>query len=219
MCNSLATSVEHVPPKCLFPEQKDVGADYKKNLITVPSCDAHNLKKSLDDEYILGIIAFHWRNNQLALQQSTTKIERALRRNKRYFDLFFGEGKHQMLFWEGQQLVTGPVDINRFNSSMEKIARGIYFSHFNQKWLGKVDIQPLSLLPIYDKDPNHPIITALAQAIQQMKLICLSQPKHGENPDVFYYQLVQSHPPESTIILMVFYSGFEVIAVLGNGVH
>lgn len=47
MCEKPATSVEHIPPKCLFPEQKDLpgGADLRKQLLTVPACDEHNLKK------------------------------------------------------------------------------------------------------------------------------------------------------------------------------
>ena len=54
MCTSAATSVEHVPPRCLFPEQKDlpIGVDLRKQLITVPSCDIHNSRKSKDDEYL-----------------------------------------------------------------------------------------------------------------------------------------------------------------------
>ena len=51
MCEELATSVEHIPPQCLFPEQKDLpdGIDLRKQLLTVPSCDKHNSKKSQDD--------------------------------------------------------------------------------------------------------------------------------------------------------------------------
>lgn len=57
-CGWVATSSEHVPPKCLFPESKDVKGIYdrsfRNNLITVPSCDKHNMKKSHDDEYLMG---------------------------------------------------------------------------------------------------------------------------------------------------------------------
>lgn len=42
MCEAAPTSREHVPPKCLFPESKDVnGQNFRENLITVPSCDIH----------------------------------------------------------------------------------------------------------------------------------------------------------------------------------
>ena len=27
MCDEIATSKEHVPPKCIFPEKKDIGED------------------------------------------------------------------------------------------------------------------------------------------------------------------------------------------------
>lgn len=52
MCEKPASTVEHVPPKCIFPEQKDSlgGQDLRKQLITVPACDVHNTKKSRDDE-------------------------------------------------------------------------------------------------------------------------------------------------------------------------
>jgi hypothetical protein len=214
MCDAPATTKDHIPPKCIFPEQKDVGVDYRKNLITVPACDNHNLRTSLDDEYLLGILAFHWRNNQSAYKQSTTKIKRALRRNKRYYDLFFGKDP-QLLFWNGEQLVAAPVDINRFNSSMQKIARGIYFNHFNSKWLGDVGIQPMSLIAIYNRDPG-PIVPALTQVTQQMKLLCSKEPRHGANPDIFYYQIAHNNPPTHTIMRLVFYGGFEVIANLGS---
>ena len=56
-CGRDATSREHVPPKCLFPEDKDIKSIYKgtfrRSLITVPSCDEHNLAKSHDDEYLM----------------------------------------------------------------------------------------------------------------------------------------------------------------------
>lgn len=34
-CDSIATTKEHVPPKCLFPEKKDIGEDkYRLHLMT-----------------------------------------------------------------------------------------------------------------------------------------------------------------------------------------
>ncbi len=215
MCDAIATTHDHIPPKCIFPEQKDTGVDFKKNLITVPACDNHNLTTSLDDEYLMGILAFHWRNNQVAYQQSITKIKRALQNNKRYYDLFFGEGKHQLLFWEGKQLMTAPVDIRRFNSIMQKISRGLYFHHFNRKWIGDLDIQPISLVAIYVRDPG-PTAVASTQVIQQMKQLCSKEKKHGANPDIFYYQLVHDNPPTHTIFYLVFYGGFEVIVNLST---
>lgn len=213
MCDAPATTDDHIPPKCIFPVQRDAGVDYRKDLITVPACENHNLRTSLDDEYLMGMLAFHWRNNQAAYKQSTTKVKRALRRSKRYYDLFFGEGKNQLLFWNGEQLITAPVDIDRFDSSMRKVARGIYYKHFDSKWLGDIGILPVSLTAIYDRDPS-PIAPALTQVIQQMRLLCSKQPQHGANPDIFYYQVAHNDPPTCTVMRLVFYGGFEVIANL-----
>ncbi len=47
-CKSNTVGREHAPPKCFFNEKKG-------NLITVPSCPVHNLKKSGDDEYVRNI--------------------------------------------------------------------------------------------------------------------------------------------------------------------
>src|SRR4051794_39607737 len=53
-CGQVADGgVEHVPPRNLFPEKKDLPAespDYRKELITVPSCRKHNEKMSDVDQ-------------------------------------------------------------------------------------------------------------------------------------------------------------------------
>ena len=58
MCSAESVTTEHIPPKCIFPEKKDLadGRDYRRNLITVPSCADHNLHKSGDDEYLLYVL-------------------------------------------------------------------------------------------------------------------------------------------------------------------
>lgn len=66
MCHRDADSREHVPPKCLFPEKKDVGTSaYRNNLITVPSCELHNSNKSKDDEFLMVSIAGIIGNNSI----------------------------------------------------------------------------------------------------------------------------------------------------------
>lgn len=80
MCDKEATTVEHVPPKCLFPEFKDAGEDLRVNLITVPSCDDHNGKKSRDDEFLMVSLAGLIGNNSIGFQHYHGKIQRALKR-------------------------------------------------------------------------------------------------------------------------------------------
>jgi len=80
MCNKAGTTKEHVPPKCFFPEKKDIRPeeDYRKNLITAPSCQEHNSGKSDDDSYLLAVIAAHYQNNPLSERHYSKKIKRAL---------------------------------------------------------------------------------------------------------------------------------------------
>jgi len=47
-CGENAQSKEHVPARCFFPENES----YRKQLITVPSCEKHNEDTSVDDEYV-----------------------------------------------------------------------------------------------------------------------------------------------------------------------
>jgi len=59
MCDALATTKEHIPPKALFLKQKDLLREFslRKELITVPSCEEHNNNKSKDDEYFVYLLA------------------------------------------------------------------------------------------------------------------------------------------------------------------
>jgi hypothetical protein len=51
-CGAPATSVDHVPPKNLFPTDRT-------DMITVPACDEHNGKRSDLDERFRNYIATH----------------------------------------------------------------------------------------------------------------------------------------------------------------
>src|SRR4051794_14858784 len=83
MCSAPNSSVEHVPPRGLFPKSKDLpqGADLRRQLITVPACDVYNTEKSLDDEYLMYALLLGIQNNPTAALQVQTKITRALNEN------------------------------------------------------------------------------------------------------------------------------------------
>ena len=70
MCDGRATTDEHVPPKCLFPEEKDLPKEVslRVELIKVPSCELHNTAKSKDDEYLLYVLCMNIANNAVAFQ-------------------------------------------------------------------------------------------------------------------------------------------------------
>src|SRR5689334_3078766 len=90
MCDSVATSREHAPPRCFFPILKQ-GVDLRKNLITVPSCDNHNSQKSKDDEYLRTVILMSVGNNGAAHTLVNEKLLRAVARRPNTYQLFFAD--------------------------------------------------------------------------------------------------------------------------------
>lgn len=135
MCERPATSDEHVPPKCLFPEEKDLpkGVALRKDLIKVPSCDIHNTKRSKGDEYLLYVLSMNIANNAVAFRQFSTKILRAVDRRP---------GLMQSILSEQQEVVTVDrtgtahnalmvkADMSRIYKCFNQMARALYYKEF-----------------------------------------------------------------------------------------
>jgi hypothetical protein len=85
MCESPATSREHVPPRCLFPDDPT----FRKDLIKVPSCDVHNLRKSKDDELLRHILASAPGNNEHCLAIIERGVIPAFERRPQFWRLSF----------------------------------------------------------------------------------------------------------------------------------
>ena len=76
ICGLNAVSKEHTPARCYFPEE----SEYRKNLITVPSCTTHNEDTSKDDEYVRNLIAMSLGTNIIAYKQFIRKQLKDLRK-------------------------------------------------------------------------------------------------------------------------------------------
>lgn len=82
MFDSILISLDHVPPRSLFPESREVGGkDYRVNLITVPSCELHNSAKSHDDEFLMVSLSGIIGNNSIGYRHKLGKVDRAIRRS------------------------------------------------------------------------------------------------------------------------------------------
>jgi len=134
MCDQPEVSKEHVPPKCFFPEQKDLpkGIDYRKNLITVPSCEKHNMSTSKDDEYLLAVIITHHQNNQAAYNHFMSKILRMLKRKTSLTERIVKSSTPVTIAGQSTALLNAEPD--RVYPELKKIACGIHFHHFGVKW-------------------------------------------------------------------------------------
>lgn len=202
MCDNPQTSVEHVPPKCIFPKLKDVldDKDYRQNLITVPACDEHNFAKSKDDEYFMMVVASHFANNELASNQIQTKITRAWIRNPR---LARSVCKNFTAI-RGTTNYLYEIDSIRFNSALEHISHGLYFHSRGIK-----SETPFTVLsyPIW----QCPEVDIARLNIHELANQLFSEiPIQGVNKEIFTYQIT----PEiegKTLIRMNFYEAFVVV--------
>ena len=219
-CGKPATSAEHVPPKCLFPEQKDMrGEDYRKNLITVPSCDKHNMHKSKDDEFLMACLAPVVGNNATAFIHTNTKLVRTYLHNPRLIDKTVLDSRKVTIV--GPDGITFPTlvgrpDMPRLCRALQAVARGLYFYANGKRFKGKVTVIPSFMN--YPRGDTMSVIQLLSQRM-------IDQERddweiHGENPRIFSYQIGPVDQCGFIPMVMTFYSHAEVLtAFQPRGVH
>jgi len=210
MCDRDAISSEHVPPKNLFPEQKDVGEDYRKHLITVPSCEIHNGAKSKDDEFLMVSLAGIFGNNSIGYSHKFTKVNRAIRRtSNKLLDRAFIKRKHYHLKRDNVflEIIWGTPDHKRLINCFEHIAYGLHYHHLQKRFKGEIKVI-LGYLHSEDEGNNN-----FVQFIKDRVSIDLKDiAQYGANKDIFYYQF--SNPDEYGIYMvhMRFYGGIDIYA-------
>lgn len=192
-CDAEATSQEHAPPKCIFPVLKDSGGrDYRKNLIKVPSCDIHNTAKSKDDEYLLSVLALNIVNNQQGNDQATTKVLRAVKRSGGLAKALLKDVTplivQDLETKQTEETVGIRVDEERIKSALKQIALAIYYHHYDEKFDGLITCYYESLMTL---DGDNPVKTNQhwENFRELSNELFADLPEHGENPDIFSYQI------------------------------
>lgn len=207
MCESTATSREHAPPRCIFPEQKDTQnrTNFRKNLIKVPSCDAHNTEKSKEDSYLMHILPISIGTNDVGINQFLTKIQRAIARRPKLFEQIVDKAKpvliHDTIQDKWFHAAAINVDESRIHKIIEMNARAIYFHKNHKKFIGKITVHTNFTL-----DLNNRFINDTQEELFNMSNALLNDsPALGENPEVFSYRFAR----ENNIELLEFkYYGF-----------
>jgi len=211
MCDKIATSREHVPPFCLFPELKDTkGINFRKNLITVPSCDIHNSKKSDDDEFLLLSLSGLIKNNPLGSFHQLTKANRAIRRKNKNFiekEVLRNHkyGKIQTTDGKFRIVSIGNPNYERLTKCLEHIAKGLYHHEFNERFKG--ELRMILEFIEYTDDNTQTLKKFLKRRFEVEKELNLEI--KGDNPEVFYYQF---HKPDKlglVVLKTVFYGTAE----------
>lgn len=219
MCDGEATSREHVPPKCIFPEKKDLpkNFDFRKNLISVPSCDEHNSHKSKDDEYFMFILSCAFQGNGHQLRHFATKVMRAFQRRPHVCSSFMKNFTPvNLVSPEGKKSESAAfqIDRGRFDRIVKNLSCGIYYHHLKENWRGEVHIFTNAFLE--SNSPDSPQVNEAIQKINtRLSKTFSGVSSVGSNEDIFHYKMVSA----STIngdhaIHIVFYEGVEITVLL-----
>lgn len=218
MCDKPKTSVDHVPPECLFPPAKETGGkDLKRNLITVPSCNDHNLRNSKDDEHLWYVLSMCESVNETALSQASGRLGRAIQRSPSLLHRIMRDAKPATISDASGSFETLELtaDGSRLNSSLEKIGRGLYFHRFGRKWTGgiKMDVEFLTWKDELDKVVAPPELLELRRVNEEL---FASEKKIGENPEVFYFSAHSRDELGISALRLVFYGGAKVTMLFGD---
>lgn len=208
-CSNSATTREHIPPKVFFPEKKDFpeGKDYRLNLITVPSCEEHNLEKSFDDEYAFMIIIASFDANSLA-QKHFKKVQRSIRKRPIKGKVYLNN--YSYITVNGLLSIAPIVDINRLIGFFDLLAKGIYYHHYGAIWRKRISVHPLSFFRPPSHENHKKINAAIIEIRRSIHLLFKNEDVHGVHPEVFYYQIHRNLTVNRLLLRMVFYEGFEI---------
>jgi hypothetical protein len=193
ICSKSATSKEHVPAKCFFPND----SMFRKQLITVPSCTKHNEDTSVDDEYVRNAICVFVLNNTVAFHQFLNKVVKSISLNKNT------AGALKKIKTKKGVVPGITIDRDRIDKIISKISRALYFKEFNKPWEKELIILTRHLLFEDLSTDSYALIIDIAEKnLPSIK-------EDGKNPKIFKYNVYQDNEDEqNAIIRMVFYEGF-----------
>jgi len=214
MCAAASTSKEHAPPQCLFPEEAEIGRDLRKNLISVRSCDAHNSKKSEDDEFLRAVILLAAvESNKIAQHQFLGKFLRGAERNRDAHQKFFKDAG----LTSSNTKRALKLDRDRFDKCVEHIAKAIFFHTFKSKWsLPIAVVSPNFYSEVTQDGPVAHLPSR--QTIQVTQQFLATEPLLGDNPEVFMYRLRFDEVSGMFAFAGRFYEFFEIYCASSKGI-
>lgn len=203
MCDAPSVGKDHVPPKCIFPEERR----YRKLLITVPSCDEHNSGRSKDDQYLRWVLSVANAHSEVAIRVLNTGALPLFDKKPHLRGTFLPD-LHFQVSDNGVHKSTFAIDPVRFYNSVTSIVRGLYYHHtwHSHKVLGPMQINWGGLK---EKQVALQALELSDQEYQTFISPLPNQPEYtlGENPEVFRYGFDLTSDPEHAFCIMQFYQG------------
>lgn len=211
MCEAPATGREHVPPRCLFPEAKDLpGTNHRKNLITVPSCDAHNSAKSKDDEYMMAVVSAFVLNDPVAKQHVDSKVMRTLKRNPK---IAAGLVKGGDVLGDG--IACMRVDSERIFRGCDYITRGLYYSKYTEKWESRIECFSTAFLSSENVGDSFAKSIARQEVVDSWFISTQQEQFWGDNLEIFKYRLFRVE--EKVFACQFVFYGAVKFSCIGRG--
>jgi hypothetical protein len=125
MCDQPATTREHSPPRCFFPNK---GAGLQ--LATVASCDSHNGKKSGDDIYVLAQICMNAaRSGNLAQNIFLRSVAPQVVEKEKFKTLLTAGSRAA-----GDGAVAYRVNLGRIDSFFDHLSAAMYWAKFKESY-------------------------------------------------------------------------------------
>ncbi|WP_146200395.1 hypothetical protein [Paenibacillus agaridevorans] len=192
---------------------KDVlNKSFRNNLITVPSCDEHNMNKSNLDEYLMANLSGKVGNNFVAYVHTATKVSRSRFRNPKIIKIeketsFKLKNKEFPVLW-----IT--VDTNKLRHSFEAITRALYFYEYKEVFKGSCFV--VSTIFNHEDDPKGTEFNKRSSDLLVLEQKHWNTKLQGSNPDIFTYQFSEIDGFKCQTLAMTFYEGTKVFVIL-NG--
>lgn len=199
-CESPATTKEHAPPRCFFPE-----AYRNNNLITVPSCKKHNNEISGDVEYARNIISTYYGVNEAGQNLFLSKAARSFDRSPALLQTTFSDIKPVSI----RGAICGQFTINviRIEAVMRACVGALHFHATGTKrsdWeIVLANLQQDNTASMEQRESWSGVLSLF----QKMRFAV----KTTSAPDIF--EFAQGDIPGGIVYAMRFYRSFLVYAL------
>jgi len=197
MCDADGVTREHVPPLSFFPK------GFRTNLLTVPSCRAHNLDNAPDVEYVRNVIVSHRDAAGEAHRLAQDASFRSFERRAALFARTFSEVTPARV--GGEETVVFRLDVPRLNRVMEAVAYTLHYRERGRTYNGRWRVFSPTLLSAKDVRgiPNN--WPALREMVRAFPITPVATPV----PEVFRYG-THTWDDGRFAYAFEFYGGFQV---------
>jgi hypothetical protein len=192
-CDGAATTREHVPPRSFFPKGR------RGNLLTVPSCYAHNHDQSLDIEYVRNVIAGFYGTNAEG-GRTFEAAKRSFDRSSALFHQTFRD--FERMPFNGEEAATFRVDLERVKSVMRPIANALYFLNYGERYKAQWNVFVTSLKMRADLAGDTTKWQSFRDLLSSFQVVAKRVPQR----DVFTYAIGEISG--GIVLELVFYGSF-----------